>query len=213
MPSAARPTFERETAAGALDGRLVVGVDEVGRGPWAGPVVACAVALRPHDLPHGLLERLRDSKALSHVVRVELAAALRAHATVGLGEASVAEIDTWNVLGASHLAMARAVEALTRVPDLALVDGNRAPALACPCETVVGGDGSVLSIAAASIVAKVARDLQMEELARAHPGYGWERNRGYGTAEHQRGLAERGVTEHHRRSFKPVQVVLRSRGN
>lgn len=204
------PDFARETAAGADSGRLIVGIDEVGRGPWAGPVVACAVALQPAHLPDDLLARLGDSKALSHTVRVELAAQLHRHATVALGEASVAEIDSWNILNASHLAMARAVEALGHVPDLALVDGNRAPALTCPCETVVGGDSAVLSIAAASIVAKVDRDLKMEALARTHPGYGWERNRGYGTAEHQRGLAERGVTEHHRRSFKPVQAALRS---
>lgn len=202
------PDFSREQAAGAGRGRLVVGIDEVGRGPWAGPVVACAVAIEPARLPDGLLARLKDSKALSHAVRVELAEALRRHAVVGLGEASVAEIDTWNILNASHMAMARAVDVLESVPDLALVDGNRAPALPCACETVVGGDASVLSIAAASIVAKVARDLQMEELARAFPGYGWERNRGYGTAEHKRGLAERGVTEHHRRSFKPIQAAL-----
>lgn len=202
------PDFARETAAGATRGRLVVGIDEVGRGPWAGPVLACAVALDPGALPDGLLARLADSKALSHAVRVELARALQTHATVAFGRAEVAEIDTWNILQASHMAMARAVAALPRVPDHALVDGNRAPALPCSCDTVVGGDAAVVSIAAASIAAKVARDLEMEQLARAHPGYGWERNRGYGTAEHKRGLAELGATPQHRRSFKPVQAVL-----
>jgi ribonuclease HII len=204
------PDFTRETAAGAGRGRLVVGIDEVGRGPWAGPVVACAVSLDPGRLPDGLLARLRDSKALSHAVRAELAAALQAHAIVAFGRAEVAEIDTWNILQASHMAMARAVAALPRVPDHALVDGNRAPALPCPCETVVAGDAAVVSIAAASIAAKVARDSEMAALARAHPGYGWERNRGYGTAEHKRGLASLGATAQHRRSFRPVRAVLQA---
>jgi len=200
--------FARERAAGAAAGRIVCGVDEVGRGPLAGPVTAAAVVLRVDALPRDLLGRLGDSKTLSPELRTELAAAIRETCAVGLGEASVAEIDTWNILNASHLAMGRAVAALGLAPDLALVDGNRPPALDCPAECVVGGDATVLSIAAASIVAKVARDTQLEALAEACPGYGWERNRGYGTAEHLAALHRLGVSDHHRRSFKPVRERL-----
>lgn len=195
-------TLARECAVG----NRVAGIDEVGRGPLAGPVVACAVVL-PHDLPDDLLARLADSKALKAGVREELDAEIRAVADVGLGEASVAEIDTWNILQASHIAMARAAANLAQAPDYALVDGNRLPALPCPGEAVVGGDASVASIAAAGIVAKVARDAAMDRLDVECPGYGWARNRGYGTAEHRRALAELGPTPHHRRSFKPVRAA------
>ena len=193
-------TLERERAAGAR----VAGIDEVGRGPLAGPVVACAVVL-PTDLDAGLLARLADSKALKAGVREDLDGAIRAVADVGVAQASVAEIDTWNILQASHMAMARAVAALAAPPDYALVDGNRLPALPCPGEPVVKGDATVASIAAAGIVAKVARDAEMARLDAATPGYGWARNAGYGTAEHRRALAELGPSKHHRRSFKPVQ--------
>ena len=184
----------------------VAGIDEVGRGPWAGPVVACAVILDPEAIPSGL----DDSKKLSAVRREGLAAELLAKAEVGLGQVEVADIDRMNILAASMLAMERAVAALPRPPAHVLVDGNRAPSLDCPVTTVVKGDGRSVSIAAASIVAKVTRDRLMARLAVAHPGYGWERNAGYGTAEHRAGLDSRGVTEHHRRSFKPIAALLSS---
>jgi ribonuclease HII len=203
-------TLDREAALGHNEGRRIAGVDEVGRGPLAGPVVACAVVLPP-DVAPGLIARLADSKALKAGVREDLDAAIRDAAEVGLGEASVAEIDTWNILNASHMAMARAVAALPAAPDHALVDGNRLPTLACPAEAVVKGDATVASIAAAGIVAKVARDAAMDRLAAAFPGYGWERNRGYGTAEHRAALNSLGPSDHHRRSFKPVQEAVISR--
>jgi len=196
-------TLDRERAAGSR----VAGVDEVGRGPLAGPVVACAVVL-PADVDTRLLARLADSKALKADVRAALDRDIRAVAEVGVAHARVSEIDTWNILQASHMAMARAVAALPAPPDHALVDGNRLPALPCSGEPVVKGDATVATIAAAGIVAKVARDAEMARLAAECPGYGWDRNAGYGTAEHRRALAELGPTAHHRRSFKPVQECL-----
>lgn len=198
------PDFALETAAGGI----VAGLDEVGRGPWAGPVVAAALILDRAALSTDLARRIDDSKRLSRAVRVALLPALLAVSRVGLGAASVAEIDDLNVLEATMLAMRRAVAALDPVPDMALVDGNRAPALPCATRTVVGGDGRSLSIAAASIVAKVMRDRLMARLAARHPGFGWERNAGYGTAEHRRALLRLGVTPHHRRSFKPIARLL-----
>jgi ribonuclease HII len=183
---------------------LVAGVDEAGRGPWAGPVVAAAAILSSKHLPTGI----NDSKKLTAGKREALFAEIMANATIGVGHASVEEIDELNILGATKLAMRRAVEALGVTPVIALVDGNRAPALPCPVQTVIGGDAKSLSIAAASIIAKVTRDRIMTELAAKHPGYGWERNSGYGTAQHQKGLAELGVTEHHRKSFKPIRTLL-----
>ncbi len=206
------PDFSLETRLGGGRGRLVVGIDEAGRGPWAGPVVAAAVWLAPEALPADLLERIDDSKRLTRPAREALHRALRQagpHAArIGVGEAGVAEIDRHNILQASLLAMARAVAGLDLTPDAALVDGNRAPDLPCPVETVIKGDGRSLSVAAASIVAKVTRDHHMGELAARHPGYGWERNQGYGTAEHRAALTRLGVTPEHRRSFRPVREML-----
>ena len=211
--------LERELERGpnGAGGRIVIGIDEAGRGPWAGPVVAAAVWLDPGRCPRVLVERLDDSKRLSAARRAELHATLldcaaRGIAALGIGSAPVAEIDAVNILEASLRAMARAAADLERnsgrLPGAALVDGNQAPALACPARTVVRGDGLSLSIAAASVVAKVTRDRRMEALARAHPGYGWERNRGYGTAEHRRALARLGVSAQHRRSFRPVRDAM-----
>ena len=192
------PDFTRETAHGGI----VAGIDEAGRGPLAGPVVAAAVILDPAGLD--ALAGLDDSKVLSKGRREDLYARLTGRARIGIGAASVAEIERRNILGATMLAMARALAALGAVPDLALVDGNRAPALPCPVETVVGGDAACLSIAAASVVAKVTRDRIMTRLAGVYPGYGWDRNAGYGTAQHRAALARHGITPHHRRSFSPI---------
>ena len=194
------PDYSLEAALGAP----VAGVDEVGRGPWAGPVVAAAVILDPLNLPGGI----DDSKRLSARRREALFAALCETARFGVGAASVAEIDRLNVLAAALLAMRRAITRLGVVPAHVLVDGNRMPALPCPATTVVGGDRRSLSIAAASIVAKVTRDRLMARLARRYPGFGWEHNAGYGTPQHRASLAAIGVTPHHRRSFAPVASRL-----
>ena len=178
----------------------VAGIDEAGRGPWAGPVVAAAVVLDPRRIPPGL----DDSKKLPAARRAALFDELMACARAAIGSAGVREIDRLNILEATMLAMGRAVAALPDPPAHALVDGTRAPALACPATTVVKGDARSLSIAAASIVAKVSRDRLMAELARSFPGYGWERNAGYGTPEHRRALERLGPTPHHRLSFAPV---------
>jgi len=186
---------------------LVCGIDEAGRGPLAGPVVAAAVILDRERLPPRLVERLDDSKKLSAAAREHYAALLRGPwSVIGVGAASVAEIDRHNILRATLLAMARAVAALKLMPDLALVDGNVPPTLRCAVETVVGGDGRSLSIAAASVIAKVTRDRLMRRLAQRHQGYGWERNAGYGTQEHLAALAALGPTPHHRMSFAPLRA-------
>jgi len=187
---------------------IVCGVDEAGRGPLAGPVVACAAILPFEGISTRLLGALEDSKRLTAEVREAVAIKLRVKAIWALGEASVEEIDRFNILRASLLAMRRAVERLPVAPAIALVDGNQPPDLACPVRAVVRGDAISLSIAAASIIAKVTRDRRMAQLARAHPGYGWETNAGYGTPEHLQGLVRLGVTPHHRRSFRPVSELL-----
>jgi ribonuclease HII len=178
-------------------------VDEVGRGPLAGPVTACAVRLDPAHIPSGL----GDSKALSAARREALCAELLAVAEVRIAHATVEEIDTLNILRASHLAMERAVAGLNA--DHALIDGNMIPrGLACSATAIVKGDAKCLSIAAASIVAKVTRDRIMVDLAQQHPGYGWEANAGYPTKAHLEALLNLGVTPWHRRSFKPVHNIL-----
>ncbi len=180
----------------------VAGVDEVGRGPLAGPVVAAAVILPPTQ-PIGLA----DSKTLSPARRHRLDLVIRASSDVSIALASVAEIDRLNILEATMLAMQRAVEGLPEPPGAALVDGNRLPDLACPARAIVKGDASQPAIAAASIVAKQARDAMMRALAAAYPGYGWERNAGYGTREHKAALSRLGPSPEHRRSFAPVRAV------
>ena len=201
------PDYAMELAAG---GR-VAGVDEVGRGPLAGPVVAAAVVFA-HGVPAGLVGLLDDSKKLSARQRERAFAALRATPgiEIGLAAASVAEIGRLNILHAAMLAMTRAVARLPAPPDLALVDGKRAPPLACPVRCVVGGDGRSLSIAAASIIAKVVRDRAMERLDRRHPGYGWAGNAGYPTATHREALRRLGATPHHRPGFAGVVPKTRS---
>ena len=192
---------------------MIAGIDEVGRGPLAGPVFAAAVMIQPHQTQFLSDIGVGDSKKLSSAKRAAISHELwRLHDAgtvfVALGAASVREIDTINVLQATFLAMARAVGRLPEPPSIALVDGNRLPVLPCPAETRVGGDASEPTIAAASIVAKVARDWVMRTLAIRHPGYGWDRNAGYGTAEHLTALSSNGVTPHHRRSFAPVTKAL-----
>ncbi len=199
------PTLEFETTCGAP---VVAGVDEVGRGPWAGPVVAAAVVLDTARLPEGL----NDSKKLSRQRRESLDIAIRETSAVGLGVVDVADIDRLNILGAAMEAMRRAVADLPVAPGHALVDGNRLPDLAIPATAVIKGDGLSASIAAASIVAKVHRDRLMATLAETFPAYGWERNAGYGTAEHQAALRDHGVTCHHRRSFAPIARLLAGAG-
>ena len=194
------PTFDIEEE---FEGP-VAGVDEAGRGPWAGPVVAAAVILNPHCTPAGL----RDSKTLTEKRRRDLSAALWKTARIGVGVASVEEIDAMNILQASLLAMARAVANLPIPPKICIVDGNIKPKLPCPAYTVVKGDAKSFSIAAASIVAKETRDRMMRELARDFPQYAWERNKGYGAPAHREALASFGVTQHHRRSFAPIPNML-----
>jgi ribonuclease HII len=196
-----RPDFALELAAGCP----VCGIDEAGRGPWAGPVVAAAVILDPAAIPDGL----DDSKRLTARQREALLGELERVALIGVGQASVGEIVTMNILQASFLAMRRAVARLGRAPRIALVDGHLVPpGLPCEGRAVIGGDGLALSIAAASIVAKVTRDRLMVALAQQFPGYGWETNMGYGTRGHAEALVRLGVTQHHRRSWEPVHKIL-----
>ncbi len=183
----------------------VCGIDEAGRGPWAGPVVAAAVILDRAAIPDGI----DDSKKLSPSARAVLFDAIMVSARVGIGIGTVAEIDRINILRANDLAMARAMAALGRAPAIALVDGNWVPkTIGIPVRAIVGGDTLSLSIAAASIIAKVTRDRIMARLHERCPGYGWLTNVGYGTPEHRSALARLGVTQHHRRSWRPVHNIL-----
>ena len=187
------------------DSILIAGVDEVGRGPLAGPVVAAAVILDPARPIAGLA----DSKTLSPLRREQLAVEIRAKALAwALGRAEVAEIDRINILQASLLAMQRAVAALGTVPDQALVDGNRCPRLACPCRAIIRGDATVPAISAASILAKVARDAELRELHERYPQYGFAQHKGYPTAAHRDALRRFGPCPEHRRSFAPVAAAL-----
>ena len=199
-----RPDFARERAHG---GR-VAGVDEVGRGPLAGPVVAVAVVF-PRGVPAALEPLLDDSIKLTAAARVAAVAAMQASgaAEIGLGAASVAEIVALNILHASLLAMRRAVLRLRHPPDLALVEGNQAPRLPCPVQCCIGGDAESLSIAAASIVAKVLRDRAMALLAVRYPAYGWHENAGYATAQHRAALHRHGPCRHHRAAFGTVRLL------
>ena len=205
------PSFRFERAVlKRLPDAVVAGVDEAGRGPLAGPVVAAAVILDYKKTPKDLRQGLDDSKKLSATRREELYGLLCGcgAAVIGVGQADVHEIDSFNILNATYRAMLRAVASLGCIVTVALVDGNRAPPLTCDVETIIEGDGKSLSIAAASIIAKVTRDRLMLDLAAAHPGYGWETNMGYGTAAHCEAIASLGITAHHRRSFAPVRERL-----
>lgn len=200
------PTMTLETLARAVcGGRPVCGVDEAGRGPWAGPVSAAAVILDPHDLPDGI----DDSKAMTHAARERLEIQIKARAVAwAVGFASVEEIDALNILHATGLAMCRAIEGLSVAPAVALVDGNYRFRLPCDVTTVVGGDGLSLSIAAASILAKTARDRVMVSLDAEHPGYGFAGHKGYHARTHVEALARLGPCPAHRRTWAPIRALL-----
>jgi ribonuclease HII len=197
-----RPSLERERALWVEERGLVAGIDEAGRGPLAGPVVAAAVVFPAFCKA---IRGLRDSKLLAPAVRERLAIVVRGRAiAVAVGAASVREIDRLNIRRASILAMKRALDRLPLRPTHILVDGLPCPELGSPHEAIIDGDALCHSIAAASVIAKTVRDLLMERLAARHPGYGWDSNRGYGTPDHLAALAALGFTRHHRTSFAPV---------
>jgi len=199
-----RATFELEAVELELHGGPIAGVDESGRGPLAGPVVAAAVVLDPRRIPDGIA----DSKSLTAPARRAVYQMIITTARTAIGVAEVDRIDSENILNATLWAMAHALALLPCQPKLLRIDGNKAPRLDCSTRTIVQGDSKCLSIAAASIVAKVTRDAIMAELARQYPHYGFERHKGYGTREHHAAIALYGVTPQHRRSFRPVQLAL-----
>ncbi|QUJ76449.1 ribonuclease HII [Sulfitobacter albidus] len=199
------PDYSFEAAARAQGYLRIAGVDEVGRGPLAGPVTAAAVVLDPARIPEGL----NDSKKLTKRRREALYEQILALADVSVAHASVEEIDAHNILRASHIAMVRAIQGLATPPDYVLIDGNMIPrGLSLPAETIVKGDARSVSISAASIMAKIRRDCVMLSLAQQHPGYGWDTNMGYGSKSHMSALQNLGVTPHHRRSFRPIHNIL-----
>jgi ribonuclease HII len=192
------PDYANEIRLAERYGRLIAGIDEAGRGPLAGPVVAAAVILNPGDIPAGI----DDSKKVPEAKREILFDEIKSRAVaVGVGSASVEEIETVNILQATFLAMRRAAEALAPQASYALIDGRDVPPLPCPGEAIVKGDGKALSIAAASIIAKVTRDRILRALDREFPGYGWAKNKGYGSKMHMDAILRLGITPHHRRSF------------
>ena len=204
------PDFEIESSIN----KTVAGIDEAGRGPWAGPVVAGAVIIKDRHLDAFLLEGLDDSKKLSAKKREALYEKLfeaesRGQVVIGIGQASAKEIDALNILQATFLAMRRAAEALKEQPEAAIIDGNQNPkGFVCPSRTVVKGDAKSMSISAASIVAKVYRDRLMAELALKYPFYAFEKNAGYGTKAHIEGLKQYGITPEHRKSYRPIQEIM-----
>jgi len=206
---AAGPDYGFEQAAIRCHGGPCCGVDEAGRGPWAGPVAAAAVILDPANLPAGL----DDSKKIGESRREQLFEEIITAARVGVAFVEVEEIDRLNILTASMKAMQRAIAALPVSPACAIIDGNRLPELDIPARALVRGDQLSLSIAAASIVAKVSRDRHMRDLGRLFPQYGFERHKGYGTRQHRQALEKHGVTIHHRRSFRPVRELLEMEGD
>jgi len=193
---------------------LVCGIDEAGRGPWVGNVVAGAVIILDKNLSPELLNNLNDSKKISKTKREKLYDLLRAEEKagkirIGIGEATPQEIDDNNILQATFMAMKRATENLQIKPDISLIDGNRSPKnFISPTKAIIKGDSKSYSISAASIVAKVYRDKQMEELAKKYPYYGFERNAGYGTKDHIEGIKKYGIIPEHRKSYKPIKEFL-----
>ena len=210
-PISLMPDLAFELEAWSSGYQFVAGIDEAGRGPLAGPVVAAAVVFHDKSVPDTLIETLDDSKRLTAKRRDDLFDVIPLAADVSVGQADVAEIDEINILQATLLAMRRAAGGLGRRPDFALVDGNQPPELTCPCQTIVKGDSRSLSIAAASIIAKVTRDRMMDRLAAKYPDYGWQTNRGYGTAEHRSAIERFGITPHHRTTFAPINNMLSPR--
>jgi ribonuclease HII len=205
------PDFSYEDLAHSRGYNVICGIDEAGRGPLAGPVVAGAIILDRAKLPNGLIDGLDDSKKLKPARRKELFDKLKVCAFIGVGQSDVTEIDEINILKATHLAMRRAVDNLSIRSDIALVDGNTEPRLPFQSECIVQGDNLSLSIAAASIIAKVSRDKIMANLAYSYPVYGWERNAGYGTSEHLKAIEKYGVTMEHRKTFAPIKKYLASK--
>jgi ribonuclease HII len=201
------PSLRTERRLADVGQGFIAGVDEAGRGPWAGPVVAAAVVFRNKKIPQGL----DDSKRLPPERREELLLEIRDAAWIGIGIVTVEDIDRLNILQATMRAMAEAVAQLAGTPDVVLVDGNRAPALPHRAVTVVEGDRLCPSISAASIVAKVTRDRMMCGLADEFPDYGWHANKGYGTKSHAQAIMAHGVTLHHRRSFAPIRAAMEGR--
>ena len=206
------PDFSLEESLGLSTSAVIVGVDEVGRGPLAGPVTAAAVFFDRQKITSDLLTKIDDSKKIAQKKRATISKQIESIAIIGIGWASSGEIDQLNILEATMLAMQRAISSLQKQiildPDYILIDGNKVPRLDFPSKAIVRGDEKSLSIAAASIVAKSTRDAFMTSLSKLYPGYGWEKNAGYGTREHLAAIEREGITVHHRRSFKPIANYL-----
>ena len=206
------PDFSLEESLGLSTSAVIVGVDEVGRGPLAGPVTAAAVFVDRQKITLDLLTKIDDSKKISQKKHATISKQIESIAIIGIGWASSGEIDQLNILEATMLAMQRAISSLRKQivsdPDYILIDGNKVPRLDFPSKAIVRGDEKSLSIAAASIVAKNKRDAFMTSLSKLYPGYGWEKNAGYGTGEHLAAIEREGITVHHRRSFKPIAKYL-----
>ena len=206
------PDFSLEESLGLSTSAVIVGVDEVGRGPLAGPVTAAAVFVDRQKITLDLLTKIDDSKKISQKKHATISKQIESIAIIGIGWASSGEIDQLNILEATMLAMQRAIFSLQKQiildPDYILIDGNKVPRLDFPSKAIVRGDEKSLSIAAASIVAKSKRDAFMTSLSKLYPGYGWEKNAGYGTREHLAAIEREGITVHHRRSFKPIAKYL-----
>ena len=206
------PDFSLEESLGLSTSAVIVGVDEVGRGPLAGPVTAAAVFFDRQKITSDLLTKIDDSKKIAQKKRATISKQIESIAIIGIGWASSGEIDQLNILEATMLAMQRAIFSLQKQiildPDYILIDGNKVPCLDFPSKAIVRGDEKSLSIAAASIVAKSKRDAFMTSLSKLYPGYGWEKNAGYGTREHLAAIEREGITVHHRRSFKPIANYL-----
>ena len=206
------PDFSLEESLGLSTSAVIVGVDEVGRGPLAGPVTAAAVFVDRQKITSDLLTKIDDSKKIAQNKRATISKQIESIAIIGIGWASSGEIDQLNILEATMLAMQRAIFSLQKQiildPDYILIDGNKVPRLDFPSKAIVRGDEKSLSIAAASIVAKSKRDAFMASLSKLYPGYGWEKNAGYGTREHLAAIEREGITVHHKRSFKPIAKYL-----
>ena len=206
------PDFSLEESLGLSTSAVIVGVDEVGRGPLAGPVTAAAVFFDRQKITSDLLTKIDDSKKIAQKKRATISKQIESIAIIGIGWASSGEIDQLNILEATMLAMQRAISSLQKQiildPDYILIDGNKVPCLDFPSKAIVRGDEKSLSIAAASIVAKSTRDAFMTSLSKLYPAYGWEKNAGYGTHEHLAAIEREGITVHHRRSLKPIANYL-----